>query len=296
MPNEIQAKTTQIVESWDAPYTANWRQNFQRFVEACAEQERARLEAQFFYSHIILNQQWQEEMVWYDHSTGEIYEGEEQVPPDRKVMCSLRQRWGTQQQFIDWCEDSIPGFSRSTFVKRHRLIDKLYEVGMDFVDAVKIVAGLQIQAGGERILDIFEFNEFHEVEGFNPDLAKRLPGAEDIDDVPENEQLQAVSKAAMGYLKEQSIAVEDGASTPTRVSNTIKKHIHRRPRVKVRLALEKEGFTYVVIGQYPSDNNYDLGEEKKVYLQLVNENGEIIEDFPDGMREWWEEKLALPKR
>lgn len=278
-----------LIKSWQAPYTADWNQNVRRFVEACELHETSRLEAQFFFSYIIMNQQWKEEMIWYDHSTGEVYEGEEQIPPDREHMCSLKPRWEYQEQFVKWCIENVPGFNTHTFRHRHRSIDKLYELGMDFVDAVKLVAGVRIRSGVDGILEIFNFDEYHQLVGYKQEYANQLPNL-DIDSVPEDEKLGAVTESAMDLLKEQALAVEDGVSDPRRVAEHIRKTILNIPKVSIKRANSNE-FPYVLIALFPRENSYDLGEEKRFYFKIYDENGEVLEDFPAGVLEWWENRF-----
>lgn len=308
-----------IKRDWRAPYPSDWRSNFHSFVEACKAMEVRKMEAQYFFSHIIRTEEWREEMMWENWVTGEVYESEEDIPPYEDTVSQTR-RWKTQQEFLSWCDDNVPGFVDSTFWNRHLLIDKWTEVGMDLVDAVKIVAGLQAFTPSKLVLEVFEFDDYHRCTGYKPELASNLPTLKDetrdkVEELVERKQvaeesgdeeekvriqeeiiqsLPGVADAAEEYIKEKSYPIENKVATPRSVSGDIKKEINRKPRCSVRYALDDSPYHWMLRVEYPGEGGY-IEKTKKFYIQVISEHGEVMspEDLPEEALEWWHRKFSM---
>lgn len=300
-----------LKREWRAPYPTDWRNNFLNFVEACKQMEIRKMEAQYFFSHIIRTEEWHEEKVWEDWVTGEVYENEDDIPLHVDTV-SITRRWKTQKSFIDWCADNVPGFADSTFWSRHLVIDKWTEVGMDLVDAVKIVAGLSAFTPSKLILGIFDFDDYHRCIGYKPELASKLPtltdearenieklagrNPEDIEDEIA-ESLPDVARAAEEYIKEKSFPIEQRNATSRSISSDIRKEITREPKCHIQYSVDDSPHHWVWIIEYPGEGGYTERTEK-IYIQLISKDGEVLspDDLPEEALTWWHEKFHLWKQ
>jgi len=322
-----------LIDEWVAPYPSNWRDNLKNLAESCRDAEVSKMEAQFYFSHIIRTEEWREEMIWEDWVTNKIYESEDEIPDDVRTI-SQTQRWKNQSQFIDWCSENIVGFTHATFWNRHRVIDKWTEVGMDLADAVKIVAGLSAVTSSSLVLDIFEFDQYNHCLGFNPELARKLPTlsddakesisklashkrsvdrrrktVEETGDVELQKQLDQEEKslkeavkehlsevagAAEQYIKEKSLPIQDKATSPRIVSSDIKREIYQKPKCRIRYVEDGAPFPFVWLVDWPNESGYTVRTDK-FYIQLIDENGEVLKvsDIPEDALDWLHNRLSM---
>lgn len=292
-------KANALVADWHAPYPqSNIDVNLNSFAQACRYMKEKKMEAQFWFSHLILSQQWKEAKIWYNHVLDEEYEEEGAIPEHVKVTTSLRQRWTSQEQFIKWCENNIPGFKRSTFWRRHVHIDKFIELGMSLPTATKIVAGLSVWSASEQIQRIFQYTDEHVVVGVDSEKANRLPGLEDNpieEDEDPDEALERAKEAAIEYAIEKSIAVEEGEHARN-IATEVKRKIHRRPQIAI-FRSELPEFHYIVeLTTYDDDNDngYGDGEVEHFAILLTKMDGTVLGKIPDRL-EVLENRLRVRK-
>jgi len=119
-------------------FPGNFTQDFNSFLEAASASAQREFDAQLFFSYIIQNGTWDQPQVWFIPGTDEVYEDEQDIPPDLKMLVSVRSRFSSQEEFIQWCGDNVLGFTRSTFWRRHSSIDKYTKclVMLDDIDKV----------------------------------------------------------------------------------------------------------------------------------------------------------------
>jgi len=287
-----------VLENWHPPYvTGDFVQDIMTFAEACQEGQRADLTAQFLFSHMLATGEWEKAQVWYSPHTEEEFADETMIPDGLTV--SLRPRWKFQQSFIDWCAANVPGFVQSTFWRRHHIIDKLTELGLSLVEAVKIVAGLRCWNPSLMVQDCFEYDEYHEVIGYKPELARRLlpPTApetlEEIEELPADERLEKVKAAACNKMRAMAVAIEGGQRVRT-INQELTRQIYRTPTIKIVPSAQSTYAYEIAVTRYDDDDNgYGDGEDCTYYLRIVSENGEVLDDFPDDVAQWWRKKTGV---
>ena len=277
----------EVVKGWRHPYlSGSFNNDFPLFVKACAFSHLKKVEAQFLFSHIMLTGEWEQARVWVAINNVE-YADESQIPDDLKELVSIRPRWATQTDFTRWCEGNVPGFKRSTFWRRHALIDKYVEMGMEFAEAVRTVTGHGLWSASSRIQSIFEFRDDHAVIGYKQELAERLPtladGSTDLEDV---------KKAAIEYAREKAAAVQMGAATAREVAQDVRREIHLTPKFRL-LDSDNPDFPFMIEAtHWVEDDYYGEGEEKKFYLRFITEDGEILNPLPKDLQNWVRVRVA----
>lgn len=287
-----------ILGNWQPPYVGGGIvQNMATLVQACKDGQSADLTAQFLFSHMLTTGEWEDAKVWWSPITNEEFVDESMIPDGLAV--SLRSRWKFQQDFIMWCGKNIPGFALSTFWRRHHIIDKTTELGLSLVEAVKIVAGLKCWNPPVIIQDVFVYDEYHEVIGYKPELARRLLPAtatetlDEIEELPAEERLERVKAAACNKMRAMAVAIESGEHV-RQINQELKRQIYRAPTIKIIPSQEATYAYEINVTRYDDDDNgYGDGDESTYYLRIVSEEGEVLDDFPDDVVQWWRKKLGV---
>lgn len=297
-PKVSQMSKVLVLENWHPPYvTGDIIQDMATFAAACQEGQYNDLTAQFLFSHMLTTGEWEDAQVWWSPITQEEFTDESMIPDDLAV--SLRPRWKHQQDFVNWCNENVPGFVLSTFWRRHHIIDKATELGLSLVEAVKIVAGLKCWNPPVIIQDVFEYDDYHTVIGYKPELARRLLPAtatetlDEIEELPAEERLERVKAAACNKMRAMAVAIESGEHV-RQVNQELKRQIYRAPTVKV-IPCDQATYAYAVnVTRYDDDDNgYGDGDESTYYLRIISEEGEVLDDFPDDVVQWWRKKLGV---
>lgn len=290
--------TEVALQKWQHPYiTNNFAQDMSRFMDACKSELLHGVEAQFYFSHFIKTGEWEQAQIWYSLDTDEEFENEADIPAGMTV--SVRPRWEYQKHFETWCDENVPGFRHSTFMKRHRLIDFWCETGMDFPEAVLYITGLKMQLPTDKLLGAIEFAEDHTPIGVNWEVAARIPtleqSPEELKQLPEKTQLEKVKAAAVEYAQEIAVPVSEGTSDVRKVAKDLDRILYKKPRISVIRPTDTDDYPYAIRAEYWSDEDvgYGEGDTETIYIRFVSVAGVILDDLPSQVQKWWWRKFGL---
>jgi hypothetical protein len=286
-------------------------EDLHRLVEAAKDEVHGRARAQFLFSYIITTESWQDAKIWVNRATGEIYEEERDIPTNERTHYSVADKWGSQEAFTVWCEGNVPGFARATMWKRHSVIDKLVEMGMEMPQAVWVVAGLRMVTASSQVAGLFSYTEANEFAGpgdvsaiknlptlsetLTPEVHEELLTADEEEAAAiVEDHLDSIRDAARRFIAELAARVEKKADTPSQVSTEAKRVLKNTPKIHFFSPGKETGYDWAIrITTYDHEKgSYDTGNTRIYYLCFIDEKGFVLSELPPEAREWWEYRIA----
>lgn len=282
--------------NWTVPIiTGNFTQDFNSFLEAASASAQREFDAQLFFSYIIQNGTWDQPQVWFIPGTDEVYEDEQDIPPDLKMLVSVRSRFSCQEEFIQWCGDNVLGFTRSTFWRRHSSIDKYTMMGYSLPQAVatRLQPGMG-SAVATRLQGLLEFDNIHNIIGVNEEI-KNLPDQllpSDFDELEVEDQIEVAKAAVMEYTNEKMAGAQAG---DRRIGPDLDRQLYKRPRIYVLACDDDSGFPYkITVTRWPEDDGgFGDGQTDEIFVQFIADTGEVLDDLPPDVSHWWYRRLKV---
>jgi hypothetical protein len=291
-----------VLHDWvPPPVSSIFSENIGRLYAACQKAHENKLEAQYIFSHMIRGEEWQDARGWYDPRTGGRWDNECDIPNEAKSTVSSYHKFLTQKEFLEWCEENLPSFRKSTFWERHSIIDKLTETGVEFADAVMWVVGLGVWGLWEEFLAVLEFDDDRHIIGYKEEPAKRLGELLQDEDLPvvleditvsPSDKVDAVKNGLVQATTEAALTIGEGRNNAVGIKRDVRRIVFNKPNVRI-VHPPNDKFTYAIEATFGDGTRYGTSE-RIFYIQFVDEvSGEILTDLPSEVKSWWLKKANL---
>lgn len=263
-------------------------------VQSCRDFAVSDIRAQITFSHILRNRLWRQAVIWIDPDTGDEYHREKDIPKEIRAAVSVEYQFKWQKNYLDHCAETIPGFARATFLHRHSMIDKWMEAGMPLEEATVMIAGHGLWSWSKLAQRVLVYDREHNVVGYNPEIAENLPTLPaPLEEIPEENRVDAVRDSLVRYAREARAAVEDGAQQG-KITGDVRRDLLREPDILVYVPQDNPAL-FAISCTESSGDKFEVPETVKFYINFTQaDTGEIVSELPLAVYDWLVRRLKVP--
>lgn len=288
--------------------THDYEQMLTKFVTFSNHLKASAVYIQIYSSWICHEKLWEQakESYYRDFLTGDRYDLPSLAPNDVKPRLEYyeHRRFSYEQEFLGYLEEAVPGFSKNTWIARHRVllgearlwcvVNKTAEIPESVFARLcenVVLNGLShARMLVDRMLDFEEQEDGTIKPTPKPGAPLRALGV-DKDDPEAGEKLAK---------KVWDLAIEghneiSKTNSPRAVVSRFNSQIFGEPKVTSYAGEDSRIWLYIEPQELDEDDDWIATEPFRMYFSLFNEKGEevLARDWPDGVAEYVSKRLRL---